>query len=290
MKVAVKKVNELQRELQIEVPKERVEDTFNDVYAEIKKSAKIAGFRPGTAPRHILEKHHSGLAREEVIKHLLPLTYREAIEKEKFDTLSLPEVTDVKLDGVNGLSYKAKIEIRPTIEVKNYKKIKIKKRSNEVTDEDLDKALDSLKKMRKVDVIDENFAHGLGYASMDEFNNALKRQLGAQKESENKMQFEREVIDHLFKNSKFTTPESLVNRRYNELQRDLKNYLEQSRLPKEEIEKKEKEFDPKLKDQAQEQVKVFLVLDEIAKRENITRDDHMPNQVMEFLFKNAEWV
>jgi len=35
---------------------------------------------------------------------------------------------------------------------------------------------------------------------------------------------------------------------------------------------------------------VFLILDEIAKKENITRDNQMPNKVIEFLFKNADWV
>ena len=152
------------------------------------------------------------------------------------------------------------------------------------------KALDNVKKARKIDSINEDFAHGLGYASLDEFKAALKRQLIAQKESENRMLLEREVLDHLLKNAKFSVPESLVKRRFSELQQELREYFTKNRLPKEEIEKKEKEFEQRLKDQAQEQVKVFLVLDEVAKKEGITRDDQMPNKVIEFLFKNADWV
>lgn len=290
MKVSVNKLNELTRELHIEIPQEKVTDTFNQVYEEIKKTAKIPGFRPGTAPRHILEKHHSALAREEVVKHLLPESYRQALENEKLDVLSLPEISDVHMEGGSGLRYKATVEIKPAIEIKNYKGIQIKKRSNEVTDDDINKTLDEVKKMRKVDVIDEAFAHGLGYASLDEFKNALRRQLGAQKESQNKMQYEQDVIDHLDKNTKFTVPPSLIKRRYEELKEDLRKYLEQNRLPKEEVEKREKEFEQRLQEQAREQVKTFLLLDEVAKKENIVRDDTMPTAAMEFLFKNAEWV
>jgi len=288
MKVVVNKKDSLKRELEIEVPQDRVKGAFDTVYEQIKKEAKIPGFRPGTAPRNILEKHHSKLAHEEVIRQLLPETYQEALKKENLDVISLPEVTEVNLDS-NSLRYKATVEIRPEIEIKNYKKIKIKKKSNEVDDQDLEKALENIKKARKIDSINEEFAHGLGYGSLDEFKNSLKRQLTAQKETDNRAQLEREIIDYLLKNSKFNVPQSLVDKRFHELQHDLKDYFSKSNLPKDELEKQEKEFEPKLKEQADEQVKVFLVLDEIAKREGIEQDDQMPNKVIEFLFKNADW-
>ena len=288
MKIAVNKKDALKRELEIEVPQDRVKSAFDSVYEQIKKEAKIPGFRPGTAPRNMLEKHHSKLAHEEVIRQLLPQTYQEALKKENLDVISLPEVTEVNLNDVS-LKYKATVEIRPDIDIKSYKKIKIKKKSSEVNDEDLNKVLDNIKKARKIDAINEEFAHGLGYASLDEFKNSLKRQLTAQKEADNKAQLEREVIDHLLKHSKFSIPQSLVDKRFHELQHELKDYLSKNNLPKEEAEKKEKEFEPKIKQQAEEQVKVFLVLDEIAKREGIARDDNMPNKAIEFLFKNADW-
>lgn len=288
MKVSVNKLEGLTRELQIEVPQDRIKKKFDDVYEEIKKKVKIPGFRPGTAPRDILERHHSKLAQEEVIKQLLPESYQEALKIQALDVISLPEITDVSLDSTS-LRYKAKVEIRPQIEIKNYKKIKIQKKSNEVSEDDLKKALDNIKQVRKIELIDEDFVHGLGYPNLDEFKSALKRQLVAQKEQDNRVELEHQILDYLLGNSKFTTPESLVKKRFLELQNEIKEYFSKSNLPKEEIEKKEKEFEPRLKEQAEEQVKVFLILDEIAKREQITRDDNMPSRVIEFLFKNADW-
>ena len=56
MKVDVKKVDTLKRELKFEIPRERVSKAMDEVYNEIGKHAKIKGFRPGKVPRHILTK------------------------------------------------------------------------------------------------------------------------------------------------------------------------------------------------------------------------------------------
>jgi len=75
----------------------------------------------GKTGQSLFQKYHSGAAREEVIKQLLPETYQDALKMENLDAVALPEITDVNLDSVS-LRYKAKIELRPDIEVKNYKK------------------------------------------------------------------------------------------------------------------------------------------------------------------------
>jgi FKBP-type peptidyl-prolyl cis-trans isomerase (trigger factor) len=60
-------------------------------------------------------------------------------------------------------------------------------------------------------------------------------------------------------------------------------------LPREKIDEQEKEMLEALKPEAEKQVKIYLVLAEVAKREKIALDDHMPRRVMEFLLKEANW-
>ena len=67
MKVEVKKVDALKRELRFEVPRERVTKTLDEVYEEIGKYAKVKGFRPGKVPRAVLATSHGKLAEEETI-------------------------------------------------------------------------------------------------------------------------------------------------------------------------------------------------------------------------------
>ena len=108
MKAEVKKIDNTKREINIEVSGDIVKNKFEDVFKRIAKEAKVPGFRPGHAPRDILEKHFTSSAHEQVLKELVPDLYNEAIKKEELDVIELPEVTDVKLDG-NSLSFKATV-------------------------------------------------------------------------------------------------------------------------------------------------------------------------------------
>ena len=112
------------REISVEVSGDIVKNKFEDVFKKIGKEAKVPGFRPGHAPRDILEKHFSSMRNELVLKELIPDVYNQAIEKEALDVIELPNISDVKLDR-NTLSFKATVEVRPEIALKNYKGIKV---------------------------------------------------------------------------------------------------------------------------------------------------------------------
>ena len=98
MKTAVKKLDSGKHEISIEIGGEVVKNKFDEVFKAIAKEAKVPGFRPGNAPRDILEKNFSAAAHEQVLKELIPDLYNQAIEKEKFDAIDLPEISEVKLD------------------------------------------------------------------------------------------------------------------------------------------------------------------------------------------------
>src|SRR3989338_7419020 len=109
MKLEVKKVDSIKRELKFEIPKERVSAKLDEVYKEIAKEAKIKGYRPGKAPRHILEKHHSRLAQEELIRNLISEAYQEGLKKESIQPIDYPEIEDVNFkDGI--LKFTAKLD------------------------------------------------------------------------------------------------------------------------------------------------------------------------------------
>jgi len=288
MKIQIKKIDKLQRQLEIEIPEESVRKEFDEVYEEIKKEAKIPGFRPGTAPRHLLEKHHSDLANEEVLRRLLPTSYNKAIEQENLEVLGLPQFSDVVLTK-NSLKYKATFEIRPDIKVKNYKGIKLVRKQPQVTEEEIEKIFEQMKKEKNVEAIDDKIARGFGFADLAQFKDYISRQLLSQKETEMRAQLEEQVVRELLDNAELIVPKTLVETRYEELKKELEKYFQENRISKEECEKKISELDPRLRTQSEKEVKVYLILDQIAKLENLERDENMPKRVMEFIFQNAEW-
>ncbi|MDD4980304.1 MAG: trigger factor [Candidatus Omnitrophica bacterium] len=288
MKIEVKKLDGNKREVSVEISGDIVKNKFEDVFKKIAKEAKVPGFRPGNAPRDILEKHYSSHAHEQVLKELIPELYNQAIEKEGLDIVELPNIFDVKLERDN-LSFKAHVEISPQVSAKNYKGIRVNYKKIEVTPDELKRSLDSLKESRKVEVIDDNFAKGLGYPNLLELEKAFERQIYLQKESLQRQKIENEIVEAITKGLDFKLPSSMVTRQLDDLVRQTKLDLALKGIPRDKIDGQDKVMRQELEPQAKRQVKVYLVLSAIAKKENIAQDDHMPAHVIEFLLKEANW-
>ena len=293
MKVEVKKVDALKRELRFEVPKDRVSKTMEEVYQAISKVAKIKGYRPGKAPRSILVSSHGKVAQEETIKKLIPEVYHEGIEKEKIDPIDHPEIQDVNFkDGI--LTFKAAFDIRPEIKVKNYKGVKIQRKNSKVTDEDLNKTLDVLKKGRGQDkevTVDDVFARGLGFPNLAEFKHALTRQLEIDKDRQNRIDVEHQIVDAILKDTKFVVPQSLLKKQMDYRLSEARRHYKSHGMADDAIQKKEMELREQLKEAVDRDVRVYLIFQEIAKQENMTatQNENVMAKVMEFLLKEANW-
>ena len=288
MKTEIKKLDNSKVEINIEVTGDVVKNKFEGVFKKITAEAKVPGFRPGNAPRDIIEKNFSTHAHEQVLKELIPETYDEAVKKDAFDVIDYPEISQVKLDR-NSLTFKATVEIRPEIKLKNYKGIKVSYKKIQVTSDDLKRNIDSLKESRKADSLDDNFAKSLGYPNLPELEKALERQVFLQKENQQRQKIENEIIDKIAKDTDFKVPQSLLKRQAQDMLRHAKVDLSLKGVPAEKIKEQESELLKNLEPEAEIQVRIYLVLSEIAKKENIPLDDHMPQRVLEFLYREAEW-
>jgi len=294
MKVEVKKVDALKREMKFEISREKVTQAMDEVYNEIGKHAKIKGFRPGKVPRHILVNSHGQLAKDETIKKIIPQAYHDGISQHQLNPIDLPEITDVDLkDGV--LTFKATLDIRPDVDLGQYKAIKVVRKPSEVTEEEVQKTLEFFKKGRgdKEVIIDDNFAKGMGFPSLEEFKKALKHQLESDKDRNNRMDVENQIVEELIKTVKLIVPQSLVKRQLHYRLNEALKRLKAQGLKEEELKKKEEELRPQLEPVVEREVRIFLILEEIGKVENIiTTDpnDSLPAKVMEFLMKEAAWV
>jgi FKBP-type peptidyl-prolyl cis-trans isomerase (trigger factor) len=294
MKTTLKKINACRREMTIDLPKEVVNKKFNDVYKEIQKKAHIKGFRPGMAPLHMVQAQHSNLAKEEVLKDLIPHSYKEALERENLVPINLPEITDVVFkDG--GLYFKATFEVAPEVKIKKYKALNVRRKKVSVTEEDIEKSLNYLRESKGLDrnsSIDDSFARGLGYLDLNELKETIKKQLELTKAQQIRIDMENQIIQQLLKNSELEVPVSSVNKQLNYLVQEAKHRMGLQGVKKEEIDSKEKQLREQLRQTAINDVKVYFILDKIAELENIKTEqpDQKANKVMEFLLKEARWL
>lgn len=291
MKIDVKKIDAVRRELKFEIPRDRVSREFDEVYKELGKVAKVKGFRPGKVPRHILESRHRQTAQVEVFRKLVPEVYQEGISRENLAPLDLPEITDVNFKG-GVITFKAKLDIKPDVYIDRYKGITVKRKNAEVTEEEINNTLEYFKQGQGDGVeIDDAFARGLGYPSLEEFKKSLSRQMAQDKDRQNRLDVEGQVVESLLKRAKLTVPQSLVRRHLDLCVAEWKKRSKAQGLSAEELDKKEKEMRDEWRGAAERDVKVYLILDKIAALENmeVKEEENLSAKVMTFLLKEAKW-
>lgn len=287
-KSEVKKLDSTKRQIDIEVNGERIKNKFEEAFGQISKSAKIPGFRPGHAPRDILEKNFSGHAQELVLKNLIPEVYDEVVKAEALDVIEMPQVTDVHIKR-DELKFTATVEVMPEIQLKKYKGIRVNYKKIEVAADELKRDLDALKEARSLDSIDDRFARSIGYPDLAELKAALERQIFIRKENQQRQRIEKELIDGLTKDLDLKIPQVMVSRHQDEMLRQAKVNLALKGVERQEIDKQEKQLRQQLEPEAKRQVRDYLVLAHIAKKENIEINDQMPQKVIELLFREADW-
>jgi trigger factor len=132
--------------MNIEVPAEIVNATYERVLNRLASRARIEGFRPGHAPRALVEARIGpAVLREEVVETMVPDVLRQALERESIDPIENPDVEVVELERGRPAKLKATISVMPEVTLGDATKIKIEPHSHEVTDEMLERRLDDLR-------------------------------------------------------------------------------------------------------------------------------------------------
>ncbi len=150
MKVDVTELGPVKRALKIEVPSEDVNKQFALAYAELNKQVRIPGFRPGKAPLAMLEKRYAKEVEEDVIRRLVPDYYERAVREAGIVPVlvEIPPLERVKIKKDASFSFTATVEIKPKIELRDYKApnpISLKPDKRTVTDEQVTGTLEVLR-------------------------------------------------------------------------------------------------------------------------------------------------
>ena len=143
-------------ELQISVDKATFDAAVSAVYRKQVKSITVPGFRKGKAPRSIIEKMYgTGVFYEDAINDLIPAAYTDAAKESGLDIVGQPEIDVVSIDD-NGLVLSAKVYVKPEVEIKDYAGIEVEKDIAPVTDEEVDKEIETIRERnsREIEVTD----------------------------------------------------------------------------------------------------------------------------------------
>lgn len=145
LKVSVTEDKAWKRILDIELSKEKVDDEFDAVFEKYKTHSKIPGFRKGKAPMELVKLRFKDAMEKDVVESLVPKAFEDAVKEANLSPISLPVVKDLQFQKGMPLKFKAEIEVKPEVEVKNYKGIEVVKKIRQVTEEDVNRSLNYLR-------------------------------------------------------------------------------------------------------------------------------------------------
>ena len=132
----------------IEVPAEVVDATYDRVLNRLASRAKIEGFRPGKAPRALVEARiGSAVLREEVVETMVPEVVRQALDEKSIDPIDNPDVEVLELERGRPARLKATISVMPEVTLADVTKLNVEPpdHTHEVTDEMLERRLADLR-------------------------------------------------------------------------------------------------------------------------------------------------
>src|ERR1700694_5416352 len=145
MKVKVEKQPESVSTLRIELPPEEVAKEWDVIANSFARFAKIPGYRPGKAPRAVIEKRFRKEIQDEVTKKLVSKSYHDAIEQKQLRVVSLTNLEEVQFGEDKSMRFRATIVTAPEFDLPEYKNIPVQLPSTEVTKEDVDLAVERLR-------------------------------------------------------------------------------------------------------------------------------------------------
>jgi trigger factor len=147
MKVNVEEISMVKKKVHVEIPEEDVVKEIDAFYQDLKKKAKIKGFRPGKVPRDILERHFKDYVKAEVLQKLIEESYPKALSEVALSPVSHPVVDPQELEKGKPFQYNAIVEIKPDIALGTYVGLKLEGKKGEASDEEVEERLKNLQNL-----------------------------------------------------------------------------------------------------------------------------------------------
>lgn len=149
MTASVEKTSGIGRKVNVVVPADKIEAAVQDRLKQLSKRVKIQGFRPGKVPMKIVEQQYRGTATNDVLGQLIQEGLEEALKGQDEVPAVQPDVTpDAPIQKGKDFTFTATFDVYPEFEKLNLEGVKILKPESDVTDADIDKVIDNMRKQQ----------------------------------------------------------------------------------------------------------------------------------------------
>ena len=157
MSLQVENLEKNMAKLTIEASAEEFEAAIEKAYQKNKSKMTVQGFRKGKAPRKMIEKMYgAGIFYEDAANSIIPDAYAKALEECDLEIVSQPAIDVVQIEAGKPFIFTAEVAVKPEVTLGTYKGVEVEKNEVEVTDEEIEKELESQreKQARTVEITD----------------------------------------------------------------------------------------------------------------------------------------
>ena len=168
MQTTVEPLEENKVKLHVAVPADEFERALDAAFRKLAREVRIPGFRPGKAPRQLLEARlGTEAARRQALQDSLPDYYADAVESEHVDPIAAPSIEITAGQDEGDVEFDAVVEVRPTVRLVGYDELTVTLPWEPVSDEDIDRQVDLLRE-RSAELTDSDLPLIDGdYATID---------------------------------------------------------------------------------------------------------------------------
>lgn len=280
------------------------------VLKDIQSNFEIDGFRKGNVPLEMIEKNVSSLEVQEMcVEKELQNTYAEMIKSEKIDAIGRPMVTILKIAEGNPIEVKIETAIYPEMTLPDYKKVALEAMTEaskeatgfEATDEELTKTFEELQQMRAhqklhgegghshddhshgeitpdmYPALDDEFAKSFGFDDLDKMREKMRENVAKEKEQKHSDKSRVNIIEKIIDGTQVEIPEILVNTELDSMMHRMQHDIQMMGMEfadyLKHINKTEADLRIEYTNDAKKRVSSKLIIDEIAKKENLKPTD-----------------
>src|SRR5262245_31945197 len=144
-KVALETVDAVRRRLAVEIPAGDVTAEIDRAYDQLRRKARVPGFRQGRAPRAVLERMFGDQVRADVFGRLVSESYAEAVRDQNIEPVSQPEIVTERAEPGAPLRYSATVEVRPSVVATGYTGLSAERPLRPISEADVDGVIERLR-------------------------------------------------------------------------------------------------------------------------------------------------
>jgi trigger factor len=146
LKVVVKDLDSVRREVEVEWGAAETAKEYDEVLSAYARKVKLKGFRQGAAPREMVKKMYAHEVEHDLVDRLVPRLLEEALSGRRIPVAGVPAVEDVRFEEGQGLRFKAVVEVWPEFDLPPYTKLKLRQPEVSVTEEDVARSIEELRR------------------------------------------------------------------------------------------------------------------------------------------------